>query len=128
MAVTDSTQPSARAVYVISVVAEMTGLHPQTLRVYERRGLLSPRRTPGGSRRFSDADLARLDRIRQLVAEGLSLVAVRRVMDLEDQIAQLHAQLTDAHRAALDAITQVHRRYRRDLVPLQPPGTSSDPI
>ena len=85
-----------RAVYVISVAAELAGMHPQTLRVYERRGLLEPARTAGGSRRYSDADLARLERIGELTGEGLNLAGVIRVLDLEQQIAELQTQL-DAH-------------------------------
>ena len=85
-----------RAVYVISVAAELAGMHPQTLRVYERRGLLEPARTAGGSRRYSDADLARLERIGELTGEGLNLAGVMRVLDLEKQIVELQKQL-DAH-------------------------------
>ena len=74
-----------RAVYVISVAAELTGVHPQTLRIYERKGLLDPSRTSGGSRRFSDADLTRLRHIQQLTATGLNLEGVRRVLELESR-------------------------------------------
>ena len=78
-----------RAVYVISVAAELAGVHPQTLRIYERKGLLDPIRTPGGSRRFSDLDLARLRRIQELTAAGLNLEGVRRVLELEAEVARL---------------------------------------
>lgn len=107
-----------RPVYVISVAAELTGMHPQTLRIYERKGLLEPNRTPGGSRRFSDADLARLRRIQELTTEGLNLEGVRRVLDLETQILQLHAQLDQVRREAKEALERAHRQYRRELVPL----------
>ena len=83
-----------RALYVISVVAQITGLHPQTLRHYERLGLVHPDRTAGGSRRFSDADLARLTRILELSATGCNLHAIRRILELEDQLATLRAQLS----------------------------------
>ena len=86
---TNSDDRFHRAVYVISVAAELTGVHPQTLRVYERRGLLEPARTAGGSRRYSDADLARLQRIGELTDEGLNLAGVMRVLDLEQQLAKL---------------------------------------
>lgn len=82
-----------RAVYVISVAAELAGVHPQTLRIYERRGLLEPARTAGGSRRYSDADLARLRRIAELTDQGLNLAGVLRVFELERQVAELQAQI-----------------------------------
>ncbi|HEY5244805.1 MAG TPA: MerR family transcriptional regulator, partial [Acidimicrobiales bacterium] len=78
-----------RAVYVISVAAELAGVHPQTLRLYERKGLLDPSRTSGGSRRFSEQDLDRLRRIQDLTAAGLNLEGVRQVMALEAEVAQL---------------------------------------
>ena len=84
---------SHRAVYVISVAAELTGVHPQTLRIYERRGLLQPARTAGGTRRYSDADLARLQRIVQLTDEGLNLAGVLRVIQLEQEVSDLQAQV-----------------------------------
>lgn len=88
-----------RAVYVISVAAELAGVHPQTLRIYERKGLLAPARTSGGSRRYSDADLAQLDRIAQLTDEGLNLAGVQRVLELERTVAELQAQLEEARLA-----------------------------
>ncbi len=80
-----------RAVYVISVAAELAGLHPQTLRIYERKGLVDPARTGGGSRRYSDADIAQLRRIQELTAEGLNLAGVQRVLELEAEIDRLQA-------------------------------------
>ena len=108
----------SRAVYVISVAAELAGVHPQTLRIYERKGLLEPTRTPGGSRRFSDADLARLRRIQELTTAGLNLEGVRRVLELEGEIRLLHTQLDQARRDATEALERAHRHYRRELVPL----------
>jgi len=108
-----------QAVYVISVAAELTGMHPQTLRVYERKGLLDPSRTSGGSRRFSEADLERLRHIQQLTATGLNLEGVRRVLALEAEVARLRQELLDAHEQAVDAVAATHRQYRRDLVPLR---------
>src|SRR5579871_1203682 len=89
----DSGHGAARAVYVISVAAELAGVHPQTLRIYERKGLLDPRRTSGGSRRFSEHDLARLRRIQSLVTEGLNLKGVSRVLELEAEVAALRDEL-----------------------------------
>jgi MerR family transcriptional regulator/heat shock protein HspR len=110
--------PESRAVYVISVAAELTGVHPQTLRIYERKGLVDPTRTPGGSRRFSELDLARLRRIQELTAAGLNLEGVRRVLELETEVLRLHAQLDQVRLEARDAVERAHRHYRRELVPL----------
>jgi MerR family transcriptional regulator/heat shock protein HspR len=108
-----------RAVYVISVAAEITGVHPQTLRIYERKGLLDPARTPGGSRRYSEGDIARLRRIQDLTAEGVNLAGVKAIMELEDELAQLRAALDEARREAREAVERTHRQYRRDLVPVK---------
>jgi MerR family transcriptional regulator/heat shock protein HspR len=109
-----------RAVYVISVAAELVGVHPQTLRVYERKGLLDPIRTSGGSRRFSDEDLARLRRIQDLTAAGLNLEGVRRVLELEAEIERLKVELEVTRAEVREAVATTHREYRRELVPLQP--------
>jgi MerR family transcriptional regulator/heat shock protein HspR len=108
----------ARAVYVISVAAELTGVHPQTLRVYERKGLLDPSRTEGGSRRFSDEDLDRLRHIQSLTTAGLNLEGVRRVMELEAEVARLRNELEVARAEAREEVAVTHRQYRRELVPL----------
>jgi MerR family transcriptional regulator/heat shock protein HspR len=108
----------ARGVYVISVAAELAGVHPQTLRIYERKGLLDPARTAGGNRRYSDSDLDRLRRIAELTDEGLNLAGVRRVLELEAEISQLEAELHRARRDAEERIAETERRHRRDLVPL----------
>src|SRR6188474_853855 len=84
---------SKRALYVISVAAELAGVHPQTLRIYERKGLLDPARTGGGSRRYSDDDIARLQRIQELTTEGLNLAGVKRVLELEEEARRLQAEL-----------------------------------
>ncbi len=81
------------AVYVISVAAELAGVHPQTLRIYERRGLVSPARTSGGSRRYSDDDIALLRRVQELTDDGLNLSGVKRVLALESEVKRLNAQL-----------------------------------
>ena len=108
-----------RAVYVISVAAELAGVHPQTLRIYERKGLVDPARTGGGSRRYSDADIALLQRISDLTDEGLNLAGVKRVLQLEARIAQLEAALQQVQTDASVAVDDVHRQYRRDLVPFK---------
>jgi MerR family transcriptional regulator/heat shock protein HspR len=107
-----------QAVYVISVAAELAGVHPQTLRIYERKGLVEPGRTQGGSRRYSEADIAMLRRIQDLTNEGLNLAGVKRVMELESEVARLRAEAEALRRRAADEVEQVHRQYRRDLVPL----------
>jgi MerR family transcriptional regulator, heat shock protein HspR len=113
-----SDDPASRAVYVISVAAELAGVHPQTLRIYERKGLLDPTRTTGGSRRFSERDLARLRRIQQLTAAGLNLEGAKRVLELEDEVARLEVELVRVRSEARQAVAETHRQYRRDLVPL----------
>ena len=110
---------ASQAVYVISVAAELTGMHPQTLRIYERKGLLDPSRTSGGSRRFSERDLDRLRHIQELTATGLNLEGVRRVLQLEAELARLREELVQVRAAALDAVAATHRQYRRDLVPVR---------
>ena len=109
----------ARAVYVISVAAELAGVHPQTLRIYERKGLLDPTRTSGGSRRFSERDLAQLRRIQELTTAGLNLEGVRRVLELEAEVARLRQELDQVRAEARDKVEETHRQYRRDLVPLR---------
>lgn len=110
---------SARAVYVISVAAELAGMHPQTLRIYERRGLVQPARTEGGNRRYSDDDIELLRRISELAERGLNLEGIKRVMELEHENARLRAELEQARRQAATAIADAERRQRRDLVPLR---------
>lgn len=106
------------AVYVISVAAELAGVHPQTLRIYERKGLLDPARTGGGSRRYSDADIQLLERIHALTEDGLNLAGVSRVLALEAEIETLHDELAKVREAATQEVADTHRQYRRDLVPL----------
>jgi len=112
-------EPTTRAVYVISVAAELAGLHPQTLRIYERKGLLDPARTGGGSRRYSDDDIALLRRIQQLTNEGLNLAGVQMVLRLEAELAALRDELARVRVAADEAVDRVRREHRRDLVPLR---------
>ena len=118
-----------RALYVISVAAELAGVHPQTLRIYERKGLIAPARTSGRSRRYSEHDIERLRRIQDLTTAGVGLAGVERILELEarpaaarERIRELEAEAEATRRAARDAVADVHRSYRRDLVPL-PPST-----
>jgi MerR family transcriptional regulator/heat shock protein HspR len=115
-----------RALYIISVAAELAGVHPQTLRIYERKGLIEPSRTEGRSRRYSDRDIALLQRIQELTNEGVSLAGVRKVLELEAELEEARARIEDlleeierARREIRRAVDDVHRTYRRDLVPLQ---------
>jgi len=127
-----------KAVYVISVAAELSGMHPQTLRIYERRGLVSPARTDGGNRRYSDDDIALLRRISELTDEGLNLEGIRRVMRLEKENARLRTELERAREIAQHAIREAEKAMPVSnsgaLVPLkqavavfgQRPGQRSD--
>jgi len=108
-----------RAVYIISVAAELAGVHPQTLRIYERKGLLEPARTTGGSRRYSQADIDHLRRIQDLTDEGLNLAGVKKVLALEAHIAALESALIQSRVEMSVAVEETHRSYRRDLVPLR---------
>jgi MerR family transcriptional regulator, heat shock protein HspR len=115
--------------YSISVAAELAGMHPQTLRTYEAKGLVRPRRTPGGTRRYSDSDVERLHKIGVLTGElGLNLAGAVRVLDLEDamdalarEVRSLQARLEDAAEEQRRELERVHRSYRRDLVIYQTP-------
>jgi MerR family transcriptional regulator, heat shock protein HspR len=107
-----------QAVFVISVAAELAGVHPQTLRIYERKGLLDPARTGGGARRYSEADIDHLRRILELTNDGLNLAGVKRVLALEAELDRLRAELVAVLDEAREAVDRTHRRYRRDLVPL----------
>jgi len=103
--------------YMISVAAELVGMHPQTLRIYEQKGLVRPGRTPGGTRLYSERDLERLRAIQRLTTElGLNLAGVQRVIALEDELRKLRARLDRLEQEMREQIQEVHRQYRRDLV------------
>ena len=103
--------------YMISVAAEIVGMHPQTLRIYESKGLVRPGRTPGGTRLYSENDLERLRTIQRLTTElGLNLAGVQRVLTLEDEMEKLRSRMARLEKQMRDEIEQVHRQYRRDLV------------
>jgi MerR family transcriptional regulator, heat shock protein HspR len=117
--------PNKRALYIISVAAELAGVHPQTLRIYERKGLIEPQRTEGRSRRYSDRDIELLQHIQELTNEGVGLAGVKHILDLELElekanleIERLRQQVKRAGEEVTEAEERVHRKYRRDLVPV----------
>jgi MerR family transcriptional regulator, heat shock protein HspR len=108
--------------YMISVAAELVGMHPQTLRIYESKGLIRPKRTAGNTRLYSEADLERLRLIQQLTNElGLNLAGVEQVLELQDQVERMRRRLARMEREMRLAVNEVHRQYRRELVPWRPP-------
>ena len=108
--------------YMISVAADLVGMHPQTLRIYEAKGLVRPQRTAGNTRLYSERDLERLKLIQRLTTElGLNLAGVEHVMRLQDELLRMRTRLDRMERQMREAISEVHRQYRRDLVPWKPP-------
>jgi MerR family transcriptional regulator/heat shock protein HspR len=108
--------------YMISVAADLVGMHPQTLRIYEAKGLVRPKRTAGNTRLYSEADIDRLKLIQRLTTEiGLNLAGVERVLHLEDELQRMRSRLDRMEQEMRRAIDEVHRQYRRDLVPYRPP-------
>jgi MerR family transcriptional regulator, heat shock protein HspR len=108
--------------YMISVAADLVGMHPQTLRIYEAKGLIRPKRTAGNTRLYSEADVERLRLIQRLTNElGLNLAGVEHVLRLEDELRRMHRRLDRMEREMREAINRVHRQYRRELVPWKPP-------
>jgi MerR family transcriptional regulator/heat shock protein HspR len=111
---TQPTDDQRRALYIISVAAELAGVHAQTLRIYERKGLIEPARTEGGSRRYSDRDIELLQRIQELTNEGVGLSGVRRILDLEARLEDADAEIEELKRlvAALRREMEEARRAR----------------
>jgi MerR family transcriptional regulator/heat shock protein HspR len=114
---------TTRAVFVISVAAELAGMHPQTLRIYERKGLIDPFRTPGGTRRYSQDDIERLQLIQDLTSQGLNLEGVRRVLALREEnrrlkkkVDKLRDKIEDMEEAAEQRVADVHRSYRSEII------------
>jgi MerR family transcriptional regulator, heat shock protein HspR len=108
--------------YMISVAAELVGMHPQTLRIYENKGLINPKRTRGNTRLYSEADLERLRVIQRLTTElGLNLAGVEVVLRLEDELRRAHQRLERLEREMRQEIQNVHKQYRRDLVLYETP-------
>lgn len=108
-----------QAVYVISVAAELAGMHPQTLRIYERRGLVQPARTDGGNRRYSDYDIDILRRISELADEGMNLEGIRRVMQLEAELDAARREVDETRERLRELAEHVDQHQRADLVPLR---------
>ncbi len=115
--------------YMISVAAELVGMHPQTLRLYEAKGLVRPGRTPGGTRLYSDADIERLRLIQRLTTElGLNLAGVEQVLRLEDELVRLQTRMERLERELRAEIANVHKSYKREVVlyrPAQHPASRS---
>jgi MerR family transcriptional regulator/heat shock protein HspR len=108
--------------YMISVAAELVGMHPQTLRIYEQKGLIRPQRTAGNTRLYSDADVERLRLVQRLTTElGLNLAGVERVLHMEDELQRMRRRLERMEQEMRKALEEVHRHYRRDLVVYRPP-------
>lgn len=112
-----------KAVFVISVAAELAGMHPQTLRIYERKGLIDPFRTPGGTRRYSQEDIERLTLIQTLTSQGLNLEGVKQVLDLQTEVQRLRSDVSElrkaveeTRRAAERQAGEIHQSYRREIV------------
>src|SRR5881628_2460629 len=103
--------------YMISVAAELVGMHPQTLRIYENKGLINPKRTSGNTRLYSEADLDRLRLIQRLTTElGLNLAGVEVVLRLEDELRKAHERIERLQRQLREEVQNVHKQYRRELV------------
>jgi MerR family transcriptional regulator/heat shock protein HspR len=108
--------------YMISVAADLVGMHPQTLRIYEQKGLVRPKRTAGNTRLYSEADIERLRLIQRLTTElGLNLAGVERVLHLEDELRRMRRRLERMESEMREALNEVHRQYRRELVLYRPP-------
>lgn len=124
-----------RGVYMISVAAELAGMHPQTLRIYESRGLITPKRSPKNTRLYSQEDVERLRRIQELTTElGMNLAGVERVFELEEQISRMRRRMRNLERQAEriqheleDEIERVRRSFKAELVPYEPPGQALIP-
>ena len=108
--------------YMISVASDLVGMHPQTLRIYEQKGLVLPKRTAGNTRLYSELDIERLRLIQRLTTEiGLNLAGVEQVLHLEDELRQMKRRLARMEAEMREALQEVHKQYRRDLVLYRPP-------
>ena len=125
-----------RGVFMISVAAELADMHPQTLRIYEQRGLITPKRSPKGTRLYSQDDVERLRRIQQMTAElGMNLAGVERVLEMEEQLDRMTRRVEQLERRAerlqdqmARELEEVRRSFRAELVRYQPPGTALIPV
>ena len=117
--------PEDQGVFMISVAAELAGMHPQTLRIYEERGLIKPARSPKQTRLYSQRDVERLKRIQSMTTElGMNLAGVEQVLALEQMMDEMQQRLDEMEREMIARIDEVHRSYKRELVPWQPPGAA----
>jgi MerR family transcriptional regulator/heat shock protein HspR len=130
-----SNHDTARGVYMISVAAELAGMHPQTLRIYEARGLITPKRSSGNTRLYSQEDVARLRRIQELTSElGMNLAGVEKVFELEQEMARMQERMLRLQREAdrmeqemRDEVERIRRSFRFELVPYEAPGSALVP-
>ena len=130
-----SNHDPARGVYMISVAAELAGMHPQTLRIYEARGLITPKRSSGNTRLYSQEDVARLRRIQELTSElGMNLAGVEKVFELEQEMARMQERMLRLQREAdrmeqemRDEVERIRRSFRFELVPYEAPGSALVP-
>jgi MerR family transcriptional regulator, heat shock protein HspR len=110
--------------YMISVAADLVGMHPQTLRLYEQKGLVSPKRTAGNTRLYSESDLERLRLINQLTSElGLNLAGVEHVLRLEEQLRRMQSRMARLEHEMREQISEIRRQYSAALVPYDPDAT-----
>jgi MerR family transcriptional regulator/heat shock protein HspR len=115
--------------YMISVAADIVGMHPQTLRIYETKGLVRPRRTPGNTRLYSERDLERLRAIQRLTGElGLNLAGVERVLELQDEVDRLQNRIAALEREVRSEVQRVHKEYKREIVLYSDPNASRLPV
>jgi MerR family transcriptional regulator/heat shock protein HspR len=125
----------SRGVYMISVAAELAGMHPQTLRIYESRGLITPKRSPKNTRLYSEEDIERLRRIQELTTElGMNLAGVERVFELEEEIRRMQRRMRNLQRQAdriqhdlEQEVERVRKSFKAELVPYEPPGKALMP-
>jgi MerR family transcriptional regulator/heat shock protein HspR len=125
-----------RGVYMISVAAELAGMHPQTLRIYEARGLITPQRSAGKTRLYSQDDVERLRRIQELTSElGMNLAGVEKVFELEEELERMRARMDRLQAKTIDLeremaleIEKVKRQFRAEIVPYEPPGNALAPV
>jgi MerR family transcriptional regulator/heat shock protein HspR len=119
----DETIPKHQGVFMISVAARLAGMHPQTLRVYEERGLIKPARSPKQTRLYSQRDVERLKRIQELTTLGMNLAGVERVLEMEELMQDMEERMDAMQREMLARINEVHRSYKRELVRWEPPSS-----
>ena len=124
----DETIPKHQGVFMISVAAQLAGMHPQTLRVYEERGLIKPARSPKQTRLYSQRDVERLKRIQELTTLGMNLAGVERVLEMEELMQDMEERMDAMQREMLSRINEVHRSYKRELVRWEPPRSFGQKI